>query len=142
MQFGIFHTVQFHESLTEKQALSILELKLQKLTAFGINEIENEIKELSKVIVSLKKILSSKKELLKVIINELLHIKDKYSVPRRTKITDAVLNYSIEDTISKESVLITATHQGYIKRAALNRIKQQKRGGKGKPGIKTREIIN
>jgi len=125
--------------LTEKQALSILELKLQKLTAFGINEIENEIKELSKVIVSLKKILSSKKELLKVIINELLHIKDKYSVPRRTKITDAVLNYSIEDTISKESVLITVTHQGYIKRAALNRIKQQKRGGKGKPGIKTRE---
>ena len=66
-------------------------------------------------------------------------IKDKFSVPRRTKIIDAVLNYDIEETIQKESVIITITLQGYIKRGALSGVKQQKRGGKGKTGIKTRE---
>mgnify|MGYP003952027287 CR=1 FL=1 len=125
--------------LTEKQTLAILELRLQKLTAFGIGEIENEIKELSKTIKDLKKILASKKELSKVIENELAQIKSKYSIPRRTKIIDAVLNYSVEDTIAKESVMIQVTHAGYIKRGPLSRFKQQKRGGKGKPGIKTRE---
>ena len=66
------------------------------------------------MIISYKKIISSKKELLKVISDELKHIRDKYSKPRRTKIIDAVLNYDIEETIQKESVLITVTLQGYI----------------------------
>ena len=65
-------------------------------------------------------------------------IKEKFSVPRRTKIIDAVLNYDIEETIQKESVIITVTLQGYIKRGALSNVKQQKRGGKGKSGITTR----
>ena len=124
---------------TEIQALSILELRLQKLTALGINEIELEIRKLSELISSYKKIINSKKELLKIISNELKNIKDKFSVSRRTKIIDAVLNYDIEETIQKESVIITVTHQGYIKRGALSGVKQQKRGGKGKAGIKTRE---
>ena len=124
---------------TEIQALSILELRLQKLTALGINEIELEIKKLTELISSYKKIVNSKKELLKVISNELKNIKDKFAVSRRTKIIDAVLNYDIEETIQKESVIITVTHQGYIKRGALSGVKQQKRGGKGKTGIKTRE---
>ena len=126
-------------SLTEYQVQSILELKLQKLTALGIHEIEIEIKKLAELITSLKKIINSKKELLKVISVELKNIKDKFSVPRRTQIIDAVLNYDIEETIQKESVIITVTHQGYIKRGALSNVKQQKRGGKGKAGIKTRE---
>ena len=126
-------------SFTEIQALSILELRLQKLTALGINEIELEIKKLAELISSYKKIINSKKELLKVISNELKNIKDKFAVSRRTKIIDAVLNYDIEETIQKESVIITVTHQGYIKRGALSGVKQQKRGGKGKAGIKTRE---
>ena len=125
--------------LSENQVLAILELKLQKLTALGINEIEFEIKKLSDLIIKYKKILISKKELMNVIINELKLIKEKYSVPRRSKIIDAVLNYNIEETIQKESVVITITHQGYIKRGPLNSFKQQKRGGKGKAGIKTRE---
>ena len=125
-------------SLTEKQVLSILELRLQKLTALGINEIELEIKKLSDLISNFKKIINSKKELLKVISSELNNIKDKFASPRRTKIIDAVLNYDIEETIQKESVIITVTHQGYIKRGALSGVKQQKRGGKGKAGIKTR----
>ncbi len=123
---------------SEEQVLAILELKLQKLTALGISEIENEIKKLSIEIKNYKKIINSKKELLKVISEELSKIKEKFSIPRRTKITDAVLNYDIEETIQKESVIITVTHQGYIKRGALSNVKQQKRGGKGKSGIKTR----
>ena len=126
-------------SLTEPQVLAILELRLQKLTALGINEIEIEIKKLAELITKYKKIISSKKELLKVISEELKSIKDKFSVPRRTKIINAVLNYDIEETIQKQSVIITVTLQGYIKRGSLDGVKQQKRGGKGKSGITTRD---
>ena len=125
-------------SLSDPQVVSILELRLQKLTALGINEIEVEIKKLSELINNFKKIINSKKELSKVISQELKTIKEKFSEPRRTKIIDAVLNYDIEETIQKESVIITVTLQGYIKRGALSSVKQQKRGGKGKSGITTR----
>jgi len=125
-------------SLSDQQVDAILELRLQKLTALGINEIEIEIKKLADLINRFKKIISSKKELLKVISDELKNIKEKYSNPRRTKIIDAVLNYDIEETIQKQSVLITVTLQGYIKRGSLNSVKIQKRGGKGKTGITTR----
>ncbi len=125
--------------LSEHQVNSILELRLQKLTAFGINEIENEIKKLASLISNYERILKSKKELLKVIIEELNKIKEKFSVSRRTKIIDAVLNYNIEETIQKEAVVITITQKGYIKRGSLASVKTQKRGGKGKAGIKTRD---
>ena len=126
-------------SLSKEQVDAILELRLQKLTALGISEIEEEINKLANLIIKLKKIISSKKELLKVISDELNEIKNKYSVPRRTQIIDAVLNYDIEETIQKENVIITVTLQGYIKRGPLSNVKQQKRGGKGKTGIVTRE---
>jgi DNA gyrase subunit A len=126
-------------SLSEDQVVAILELRLQKLTALGINEIEIEIKKLAELIAKYKKIISSKKELLKVISEELKNIKEKFAVPRRTKIIDAVLNYDIEETIQKQSVIITVTLQGYIKRGSLDGVKQQKRGGKGKSGITTRD---
>ena len=125
-------------NLSDNQVDAILELRLQKLTALGINEIEVEIKKLADLITKYKKIISSKKELLKVISQELSTIKEKFSVKRRTDIIDAVLNYDIEETIQKESVIITVTLQGYIKRGSLNNVKQQKRGGKGKTGITTR----
>ncbi len=126
-------------SLSESQVLAILELRLQKLTALGINEIEIEIKKLAELITNYKKIISSKKELLKVISEELKNIKEKFAIPRRTKIIDAVLNYDIEETIQKRSVIITVTLQGYIKRGSLDGVKKQKRGGKGKSGITTRD---
>ena len=126
-------------SLSDPQVVAILELRLQKLTALGINEIEIEIKKLADLIKGYKKIINSKKELLKVISEELITIKEKFAVPRRTKIIDAILNYDIEETIQKESVIITVTFQGYIKRGALSNLKQQKRGGKGKSGITTRD---
>ena len=125
-------------SLTDLQVNAILELRLQKLTALGINEIEIEIKKLAELIINFKKIISSKKALQKVISEELENIKEKYSIPRRTKIIDAVLNYDIEETIQKQSVIVTVTLQGYIKRGSLNNLKIQKRGGKGKTGITTR----
>merc|ERR1711991_360978 len=126
-------------SLSEPQVLAILELRLQKLTALGINEIEVEIKKLAELITKYKKIISSKRELLKVISEELRNIKEKFAIPRRTKIIDAVLNYDIEETIQKQSVIITVTLQGYIKRGSLDGVKKQKRGGKGKSGITTRD---
>jgi len=125
--------------LSNDQVDAILELRLQKLTAFGIGEIENEISKLSKQIVEFKKIINSKKALYNLIIEELEKIKDKFSSPRKTKIIDAVLNYNIEETIQKESVVINITNQGYIKRGPLSSLKSQKRGGKGKTGISTRE---
>ena len=125
--------------LSNEQVSAILELRLQKLTAYGINEIESEINKLAELIIEFNKIINSKKELNKLIINELENIKDKFSVPRRTKIIDAVLNYNIEETIQKESVVISITNQGYIKRSPLSALKAQKRGGKGKSGISTRE---
>ncbi len=125
--------------LSNNQVNAILELRLQKLTAFGIGEIENEINKLAELIIEYNKIINSKKELNKLIIKELENIKNKFSVPRRTKIIDAVLNYNIEETIQKESVVISITKQGYIKRSPLSSLKAQKRGGKGKTGISTRE---
>ena len=124
---------------SQEQVLAILDLRLQKLTALGINEIEIELKKLIELIVQYKKILNAKKELYKVISRELKEIKEKFAKPRKTQIIDAVLNYDIEETIQKESVIITVTLQGYIKRGALSSVKQQKRGGKGKSGIKTRD---
>jgi DNA gyrase subunit A len=126
-------------SLSDPQVIAILELRLQKLTALGINEIEVAIKKLADLIKGYMKIINSKKELLNVISEELKTIKEKFAVPRRTKIIDAILNYDIEETIQKESVIITVTLQGYIKRGALSSVKQQKRGGKGKAGITTRD---
>ena len=126
-------------SLSVEQVNSILELRLQKLTAYGINEIESEITKLAELIIEFNKIINSKKELYKLITKELANIKDKFSSPRKTKIIDAVLNYNIEETIQKESVVISITNQGYIKRSLLSSLKAQKRGGKGKSGISTRE---
>tara|TARA_B100000575_G_scaffold292928_1_gene302736 strand:+ start:1 stop:2031 length:2031 start_codon:yes stop_codon:yes gene_type:complete len=126
-------------SLSIEQVNAILELKLQKLTAYGIGEIENEISKLAELIIKFNKVLSSKKILYKLITEELINIKDKFATPRKTKIIDAVLNYNIEETIQKESVVISITKQGYIKRSPLSSLKAQKRGGKGKTGISTRE---
>ena len=101
---------------------------MQKFTAFGINEIETEIKKLCLLIKEYEKIVKSKKELLNAIVLELNNIKDKFSVKRRTKIIDVALNYNIEDTIQKEAVVLTITHKGYIKRGPLTSLKIQKRG--------------
>ena len=119
-------------SLSAEQVNAILELRLQKLTAYGIGEIENEINNLAKLIIEFNRIISSKKALYKLITEELERIKDKFSTPRKTKIIDAVLNYNIEETIQKESVVISITNQGFIKRSPLSSLKAQKEAVKEK----------
>ena len=126
-------------ALSVEQVNAILELRLQKLTAYGISEIESEVNKLSDLIIGYNKILNSKKELYKAISSEHSGVKTRFAVPRRTKITDAELNYSVEETIQKESVVINITNQGYIKRSPLESLKKQKRGGVGKSSIVTRD---
>ena len=125
--------------LSDHQVKAILELRLQKLTAIGHDEINNELKGLYQLIIKYKKILNEKTELLNLIKGELLEIKKKFAVPRRTKLIGAVESVEIEDVIQEEKVIVTVTNNGYIKRTPLTSIRPQKRGGKGKTGIVTRE---
>ncbi len=125
--------------LTDHQVKAILDLRLQKLTAIGYQEINNELKELYELIIKLKKILNDKNELTNLIKDELVSIKNKYAQPRKTKIVDQISSVEIEDVIQKEQVVVTVTNKGYIKRTPITNIKTQKRGGRGKIGIVTRE---
>ena len=125
--------------LSDYQVKAILDLRLQKLTAIGHEEVNKELDELYDLIVYLKKILNEKKELILLIKNELLQIKSKFATPRKTKIVTEVTSVEIEDVIQKEQVVVTFTNKGYIKRVPITTIKSQKRGGRGKVGIVTRE---
>ena len=125
--------------LSDHQVKAILELRLQKLTNIGHEEINAELQDLYKLIVKYKKILNDKKELQNLIKTELAEIKKKFAVPRRTKLVGAVENVDVEDVIQEEKVIVTVTNKGYIKRTPLTSIRAQKRGGKGKTGIVTRE---
>ncbi len=128
-----------HYQLSDFQVKAILDLRLQKLTAIGYDEINNELSELYELIIKLKKILNDKTELINLIKNELIGIKNKFSTPRKTKIIDQIASVEVEDVIQKEQVIVTVTNKGYIKRTPITNIKAQKRGGRGKIGIVTRE---
>ena len=125
--------------LSDHQVKAILDLRLQKLTGIGHDEINNELSELYDLIIKLKKILNDKNELINLIKDELTGIKNKFSTPRKTKIIDQVTSVEVEDVIQKEQVVVTVTNKGYIKRTPVTNIKTQKRGGRGKIGIVTRE---
>ena len=125
--------------LTDHQVKAILDLRLQKLTAIGHDEINGELNELYKLIIKLKKILNNKKELVNLIKEELTNIKTKFAKPRKTKIIEQFSSVEVEDVIQKEQVVVTVTNKGYIKRTPITNIKSQKRGGRGKVGIVTRE---
>ena len=125
--------------LSDHQVKAILDLRLQKLTAIGHDEINNELSELYDLIIKLKKILNDKNELINLIKDELTGIKNKFSTQRKTKIIDQVTSVEVEDVIQKEQVVVTVTNKGYIKRTPVTNIKTQKRGGRGKIGIVTRE---
>jgi DNA gyrase subunit A len=128
---------QYH--LSDYQVKAILELRLQKLTGIGHEEINQEISDLYKLIVQYKKILNDRSALLTQIKDELKDIKAKFATPRKTKIINQVGSFDIEDVVQKEDVIITITNKGYIKRSPLSSVKVQKRGGKGKTGITTRD---
>lgn len=125
--------------LSEAQARAILDLRLQRLTALGQNEIGDELRGLGEKIVDYLDILSSRPRLISIIQDELLEMKEKYAVPRRTVIEENEFEHDIEDLIQREDMVLTVSHKGYIKRVPLSTYKPQRRGGKGRAGMQTRD---
>ena len=126
-------------SLSDPQASAILEMQLRRLTGLEREKIEKENKELNKRIKELKKILSQRQLILDIIKQELSEIKKKYADPRRTRIAAAATEFSEEDLIPNERVVVFLTERGYIKRIPLVKFERQNRATRGKGGIKTRE---
>ncbi len=126
-------------ALSELQARAILDMRLQKLTGLEIDKVKQEYAELMKVIDYLKEILASKELRMKIIRDELLEIKEKYGDKRRSTIEFSAEDFKIEDTIPDETVVVTISHLGYIKRTALSEYRIQNRGGRGSKGSSSRE---
>ena len=124
---------------TPIQAQAILDMQLQRLTGLERQKILDELAELVKVIARLREILSSDELVIGIVVNELKTIRDKYGDDRRTDIIEQSGEFSVEDLIADEDVVITATQTGYIKRTALDEYRKQRRGGKGLIGMTTRE---
>ena len=125
--------------LSEVQSQAILDMRLQRLTGLEVEKVVEEYKELIKHISHLKGILESKPQRMDIIKKELLTIKDQYADERRTEIVPIDTNFSMEDMIAEEEVVLTITHQGYIKRTALNTYRTQRRGGRGVQGAMSKE---
>ena len=126
--------------LTEDQAKSILELRLQRLTALGKGEIQTELEGLSKNINEHLSVLRDKNKLQSVIKSELTEIKDEFSTPRKTEIVEHEFSdIDQEDLVQRSDMVISITNSGYIKRVPLEMYRAQKRGGKGRAGMKTNE---
>ncbi len=125
--------------LSEKQAIAILEMRLQRLTALEVEKIQEELAELEKLIADLRDILANPNRVVEIIKTELLEIKDKYNEPRRSEITYDYSDIDIEDLIEVEDVILSITHNGYIKRMPVDEYKAQRRGGVGVSAHKTKE---
>jgi len=126
-------------SLSQLQAQAILDLTLRRLTGLEREKIETEHKETSETIKRLKRILADEHELMKLISGEVEEIKKEFGDARRTQIIEAEGEFSVEDLIVEEDVLVTVTHGGYIKRTPLSLYRTQRRGGRGKIGATTNE---
>src|SRR4029079_792489 len=124
---------------TSKQADAILELQLHRLTRLSIDEILKELGEIRERIAEYESILGSEKKLRGVITKELQQIKEDYGDERRTIIQDEAKEIQLEDLIADEQVAVTVSHQGYLKRTAVTTYRQQRPGGAGRTGMKTRE---
>ena len=125
--------------LSEAQAKAILDLKLQRLTGLERDKIHQELMSLGDEIKECLSILSSREKLYGIMRDELVEIKDEYATPRRTKIEDIEYDQDVESLIQREEMVVTVTDAGYIKRVPLNAYKAQKRGGKGKSGMVTKD---
>ncbi|MBW2171306.1 MAG: DNA gyrase subunit A [Deltaproteobacteria bacterium] len=125
--------------LTETQAQAILEMRLQRLTGLERDKIQEEYKETIQAIARFREILASERLVLNIIKEELANIKDQYGDERRTEIIDATEEISVEDMIVEEDMVVTVSHAGYIKRNPITLYNSQRRGGKGKTGMATRE---
>jgi DNA gyrase subunit A len=125
--------------LTLRQVDAILELQLYRLTQLSVDEILGELKEIRAKIAEYEEILGSDKKLRAVIIKELEEVRDRYGDARRTQIIDESAELQLEDLIADEQVAVTVSHQGYLKRTPISIYRQQRRGGTGRMGMKTRE---
>jgi len=127
-------------SLTERQAQAILDMRLQRLTGLEREKIEQEYQDLIRLIAELRAILEDEEKVLQIIRNELLEIKDRFNDERRTEIViGSIEDIDDEDLIPRENIVVTLTHNGYIKRLPLSTYKSQKRGGRGIQGMNTNE---
>ncbi|MCB1535202.1 MAG: DNA gyrase subunit A [Rhodoblastus sp.] len=125
--------------LSEAQARAILDLRLQRLTALGREEISEALNKLAAEIADYLDILRSRERLFGIVKNELNAVKEAYATPRRTIILDAAGDMEDEDLIQREEMVVTVSHNGYIKRVPLSTYRAQRRGGKGRSGMQTRE---
>ena len=126
-------------NLSEVQSQAILDMRLQKLTGLEVDKVVAEYKEMIKLISHLKGILENKQQRMDIIKSELLEIRNQYGDERRTEIIPVDTQFSMEDMIAEEEVVLTITHQGYIKRTALNTYRTQRRGGRGVQGAMSKD---
>jgi DNA gyrase subunit A len=125
--------------LSEEQAKAILDLRLQRLTALGRDEIGDELKGLSEKISDYLDILRKRERVLAIIKEELLAVKSEFATPRRTEIVDVEGEVEDEDLIARDEMVVTVTHSGYVKRTALSTYRAQRRGGKGRAAMRPKE---
>jgi DNA gyrase subunit A len=127
------------KGLTLRQVDAILELQLYRLTQLSVDEILKELHEIREKIAEYESILASETKLRSVIVKELEEVRDRYGDTRRTQIVDESAELQLEDLIADEQVAVTVSHQGYLKRTPISIYRQQRRGGQGRMGMKTRE---
>ncbi|OQX94057.1 MAG: DNA gyrase subunit A [Rickettsiaceae bacterium 4572_127] len=125
--------------LTDEQAKGILELKLHRLTGLEMDKLAEEMTKIGGNIKGLLLILKDESEIIKIIKTDLELVKEKFAVPRRTEITEQEFTGDLEDLIAKEEMVVTATHRGYIKRVPLSTYRAQRRGGKGRNAMNTKD---
>jgi DNA gyrase subunit A len=126
-------------NLSEEQARAILELRLQRLTALGRDEIADELNTIGAEISDYLEILSSRARIQQIVKDELISVRDEFGTPRRTELTDGGADMDDEDLIQREDMVVTVTHEGYIKRVPLSIYRAQARGGKGRSGMSTKD---
>jgi DNA gyrase subunit A len=126
-------------TLSYRQIDAILELQLYRLTQLSIDELQNELREVRDNIAEYESILASEKKLRAVIVKELEAIRKDYGDERRTQIVDETAELQLEDLIADEQVAVTVSHSGYLKRTPISTYRQQRRGGTGRLGMRTRE---
>ena len=125
--------------LSETQARAILDLRLQRLTALGVEEIQAELDKLAAEISNYLDILRSRARIQQIVKDEMAEVKEAFATPRRTEIVEQMDELEEEDLIQREDMVVTVSHQGYIKRVPLSTYRAQRRGGKGRAGMQTRE---
>ena len=125
--------------LSAEQAKAILDLRLQRLTALGRDEIKDELDKLAAEITNYLETLRSRERIQSIVKGELGEVRDKFATPRRTAFVDQEIDVDEEDLIRKEDMVVTVSHMGYVKRVPLSTYRAQKRGGKGRSGMQTRD---